>query len=65
MQDTKNQEKPDLKQTKLRRLQSIHKGTSFMLVLSKDLIAEIKAAKGDYFKCSVSDDKIIAQKIEV
>ncbi|HJT47617.1 MAG TPA: hypothetical protein VJ729_05490 [Nitrososphaeraceae archaeon] len=61
----KNQEKPDLKQTELRRLQSIHKGTSFLLVLPKDLIVEIKAAKGDYFKCSVSDDKIIAQKVEV
>lgn len=62
---TQTQEKPDLKQTELRRLQSIHKGTSFMLVLPKDLVAQIKAAKGDYFKCSVTDDKIVAQKVKV
>jgi hypothetical protein len=65
MIDTKTPNKSDLKQTELRRLQSIHNGTSFMLVLPKDLIAQIKAAKGDYFKCSITDDKIVAQKVEV
>jgi hypothetical protein len=57
--------KPDLNHSEVRRLQSIHKGASFVLVLPKDLIMQIKAEKGDYFKCSVSDDKIIAKKIEV
>jgi hypothetical protein len=56
-------DKPDIKQTELRRLQSIHNGMSFMLVLPKDLVTQIKAAKGDYFACIVIDDKIIAQKI--
>jgi hypothetical protein len=46
---TNNHEKPNLKQTELRRLQSIHGGTSFMLVLPKDLVTQIKAAKGDHF----------------
>lgn len=54
-----------MKQAVLRRLQSIHNGTSFVLVLPKGLIAQLKAAKGDYFKCSITDDKIVAEKVEV
>jgi hypothetical protein len=42
-----HQVKPNREQGRLRRLQSLHKGTSFMLVLPKDLVAQLKAAKGD------------------
>ena len=65
MLSTKTQKKPDLRHAELRRLQSIHKGTSFMPVLPKDLVAQLKAVKGDYFRFTVSEHKIVAERVEV
>jgi antitoxin component of MazEF toxin-antitoxin module len=53
------------KQQELRKIQAIHGNTTFVLVLPKDFIAELKIAKGDYVKCRVSNKQLIVEKVEL
>lgn len=46
-----------------RKVQSIHGNSTFVLVLPKDFVSVLNIAKGDYVKCSISDNKMIMEKI--
>jgi hypothetical protein len=46
-----------------RKVQAIHGNSTFVLVLPKDFVSVLDIAKGDYVKCSISDNKMIVEKI--
>lgn len=47
-----------------RKVQAIHGNSTFVLVLPKDFVSVLEIAKGDYVKCSISDNRIIVERIE-
>lgn len=49
----------------IRRIQTIHGNSTFILVLPKDLVTELKIAKGDYVKCFIENECLVVAKIEV
>jgi hypothetical protein len=49
--------------TEYRKVQAIHGNSTFVLVLPKDFVSVLDIAKGDYVKCSISDNKMIVEKI--
>ena len=52
-------------QIELRKVQTIHGNSTFVLVLPKDFISVLNIAKGDYVKCKIYDNKLIVEKMEV
>ena len=50
--------------TEYRKVQAIHGNSTFVLVLPKDFVSILDIAKGDYVKCSVSENRIIVERIE-
>lgn len=55
----------DNRQNKIeyRKVQAIHGNSTFVLVLPKDFVSDLDIAKGDYVRCSISDNKMIVEKI--
>lgn len=47
-----------------RKVQAIHGNSTFVLVLPKDFVSVLNIVKGDYVKCSISDNKMIMEKIQ-
>jgi hypothetical protein len=60
-----NDDTENLKQSRseYRKVQAIHGNSTFVLVLPKDFVSVLEIAKGDYVKCSISDNKMIVEKI--
>ena len=58
-------EKNHVNTSELRRVQSIHGETSFVLVLPKDFVRELKIAKGDYLKCRIVNDELVIKKADL
>jgi hypothetical protein len=46
-----------------RKVQAIHGNSTFVLVLPKDFVSVLNIAKGDYVRCSISDNKMMVEKI--
>lgn len=67
MDDIENiyQKQEPEKPRKLHRMQAIHGERTFVLCVPKDIIAELKIAKGDYVKCWISNKQLIVEKAEV
>jgi hypothetical protein len=55
----------DTSQNKIeyRKVQAIHGNSTFVLVLPKDFVSVLSIEKGDYVKCSISENKLIVEKI--
>jgi hypothetical protein len=51
------------KKIEYRKVQAIHGNSTFVLVLPKDFVSVLNIAKGDYVKCSISDNKMVVEKI--
>lgn len=51
-------------QVEVRRVQTIHGNSTFVLVLPKDFVSLLRISKGDYVKCMVSDNKLIIEKAD-
>ncbi|MFL6418461.1 MAG: hypothetical protein ACJ71P_03465 [Nitrososphaeraceae archaeon] len=51
-------------QVEVRRVQTIHGNSTFVLVLPKDFVSLLHISKGDYVKCMVSDKKLIIEKAD-
>ena len=51
-------------QLEVRRVQTIHGNSTFVLVLPKDFVSLLNISKGDYVKCRVSANKLIIEKAE-
>ena len=52
-------------QIELRKVQTIHGNSTFILVLPKDFISVLNIEKGDYVKCRICDNRLLVEKIEV
>ena len=52
-------------QVELRKVQTIHGNSTFILVLPKDFISVLNIEKGDYVKCRICDNRLLVEKIEV
>ena len=52
--------------TILRKLQTVHHDRCFLLVVPKNLISQLRIAKGDYIKYSLSDsNKLVLERADV
>jgi hypothetical protein len=56
---------PTTNQKELRKIQTIHGERSFVLCLPKDFVSELNIAKGDYVRCSISNNQLIIEKADV
>ena len=52
-------------QIELRKVQTIHGNSTFILVLPKDFISVLNIEKGDYVKCRITDNRLLVEKMEV
>ena len=52
-------------QIELRKVQTIHGNSTFILVLPKDFISVLNIEKGDYVKCRICDNRLLVEKMEV
>jgi|GEM_PF-3614934 len=50
--------------TKVRKVQPIHGNTSFVLVIPKEFVAELKISKEDYVTCTLVDDSFVVKKAQ-
>jgi antitoxin component of MazEF toxin-antitoxin module len=57
-------ENPD-KPTKVRKVQPIHGDSSFVLVIPKEFVEELKISREDYVKCTLVDDSLVIKKAEL
>ncbi len=55
-----DQEKPAI-----HKIQPIHGTYSLIMVMPKKLTSRLQIKKGDYVKCSISDNKLLIEKVEV
>jgi hypothetical protein len=55
----------EINQTEVRRVQAIHGETTFILVIPKYFAEKLKIAKGDYVKCTITDDSLVVRKAEL
>jgi hypothetical protein len=49
----------------LRRIQTIHNGTTYVLAIPRAFVDVLQIVKGDYVKCWVSENRLLVQKQEV
>ena len=49
----------------LRRIQTIHNGTTYVLAIPRAYVNVLQIAKGDYVKCGLSEIRLLVQKQEV
>lgn len=63
MENMSNQKQ--INQTEIRKVQAIHGSSTFILVLPKDFISILNLSKGDYVKCSISNNRLLIEKAEV
>jgi antitoxin component of MazEF toxin-antitoxin module len=52
-------------QTELRKVQTIHGNSTFVLVLPKDFVSVLNIAKGDYVKCNILNNQLLIEKAEL
>jgi hypothetical protein len=53
------------KRAELRRIQTIHNGTTYVLAIPRAYVDVLQIAKGDYVKRWVSENLLLVQKQEV
>ena len=51
-----------INQTEIRKVQTIHGNSTFILVLPKDFVSILNISKGDYVKCKISNHQLIIEK---
>ena len=52
-------------QIELRKVQTIHGNSTFVLVLPKDFVSVLDITKGDYVKCKILNNQLIIEKMEI
>ena len=52
-------------QTELRKVQTIHGNSTFILVLPKDFVSVLNITKGDYVKCKILNNQLLIEKAEL
>ena len=52
-------------QTEIRKLQGIHGNSTYTIVLPKEFVSILNLSKGDYLKCSISNQQLIIEKAEL
>jgi len=52
-------------QTELRKVQTIHGNSTFILVLPKDFVSRLNFTKGDYVKCKILNNQLLIEKAEL
>jgi hypothetical protein len=63
MYNTSNTEKPE--KPEVRKIQAIHGETTFVLVITKDVVETLKITKGDYVKCIIVDGSLVVKKAQL
>ena len=63
MENISNQKQ--INQTEIRKVQAIHGSSTFILVLPKDFVSVLHLSKGDYVKCSISNNHLLIEKAEI
>ena len=51
--------------TKVRKVQPIHGNTSFVLVIPKEFVADLKISSEDYVKCTLVGDSLVVKKADI
>jgi hypothetical protein len=54
-----------INQMQVRKVQTIHGNSTFVLVLPKDFISVMEIEKGDYVKCTVIGKELHVEKVRV
>jgi hypothetical protein len=57
--------KDDGEKPVVHRIQPIHGSESLILVLPKKQLSKLQIEKGDYVKCSLRNNQLIVEKIDV
>lgn len=52
-------------QTEIRKVQTIHGNSTFILVLPKDFVSTLNITKGDYVKCKILNNQLVIEKAEL
>jgi antitoxin component of MazEF toxin-antitoxin module len=52
-------------QIELRKIQTIHGNSTFVLVLPKHFVSILNITKGDYVKCKISNHRLIVEKADL
>jgi hypothetical protein len=58
MQDQHNQ-------VRMRKIQPIHGSSSFVLVIPKEFVADLKISSEDYVKCTLVGDSLVVKKADI
>ena len=51
--------------TELRKVQTIHGDSTFILVLPKGFVSKLNFAKGDYVKCKILNNQLLIEKADL
>ena len=54
----------DIEKPEVRKIQAIHGATTFVLVIPKYFAERLNITKGDYVKCTISDDSLVVKKAD-
>ena len=52
-------------QTELRKVQTIHGNSTFVLVLPKEFVSVLNITKGDYVKCKILNNQLLIEKADL
>jgi hypothetical protein len=56
---------PSLSDKQIRKIQTIHGNSTFILVVPKDFISELGIEKGDYVTCAIEQERIVITKVRM
>jgi antitoxin component of MazEF toxin-antitoxin module len=49
----------------MRKIQPIHGSSSFVLVIPKEFVADLKISSEDYVKCTLVGDSLVVKKADI
>jgi hypothetical protein len=49
----------------IRKIQAIHGNQTYVLVVPREFISNMKIAKGDYVKCSIHGEQLVVEKADL
>ena len=52
-------------QVRMRKIQPIHGSSSFVLVIPKEFVADLKISSEDYVKCTLVGDSLVIKKADL
>jgi antitoxin component of MazEF toxin-antitoxin module len=55
----------DKEKPEVRKIQTIHGNTTFVLVIPRDFVERLNITKGDYVKCTIADGSLVVRKADL